>query len=198
MSALRIHGAPHSTWTRTVLMTCVEKGVDHELVPIRYGSDEHRAMHPFARIPVLEHGDLVLSETLAITGYVDEAFDGPPLQPGDVDGRTAMRRWMGVCADYVFRDVVRTVPRDREPTGDELGRARAVLERVDAMVATGPGPFLTGDDLSLADLYLAPQVSNAREKAPELLAGLLDLDRWSALVAGRESTRATAYDAAAL
>jgi glutathione S-transferase len=106
-----------------------------------------------------------------------------------------MREWLSRCADYVFRDVVRTIPRNRSPTDEELATARAVLERIDGLV--GSAPFLVGAHLTLADLYLSPQVSNAREKAPELLASLDALERWFARMAERESFQLTSYDAAA-
>jgi glutathione S-transferase len=177
-------------------MTCVEKGVAYELVPVAYGSDDHAALHPFRRMPVLEHDGAVISEGLAIMGYLDEAFDGPALQPGDVASRALMRTWMSRCGDYVFRDVVRTIPRGRPATDDERATARAVLETIDSLV--GPGTFLAGDSLTLADLYLAPQISNAREKAPEVLESLDALTRWMEGMEGRESFRRTAYDPAGL
>src|ERR1700709_639951 len=62
-------------------MTCAEKSLAYELVPVPYGSEEHGALHPFRRIPILEVGETVIFETLAATGYVDEAFDGPSPPP---------------------------------------------------------------------------------------------------------------------
>lgn len=177
-------------------MTCVEKGVDYELVPLNRGSDEHAAIHPFTRMPVLEHGAGFVIEALAVVGYIDEAFDGPALQPADLDERTRMREWMSICADYVYRKVVRTIPRDRTPTEEELHTARTVLERLDARLDAAP--FILGECISLADLYLAPQVSNAHEKAPEVLDSLDALDRWAAGMAERESFKRTSYDATAL
>src|SRR5216683_183997 len=76
LTALRIYGYLVSTWTRTACMTCIEKGVEYELVPIAYGSADHTAMHPFGRIPVLEHDGKIITEGLAITSYLDEAFNG--------------------------------------------------------------------------------------------------------------------------
>jgi glutathione S-transferase len=122
-------------------------------------------------MPILEVG-----ETLAATGYVDEAFPGPSLQPGDVAGRTAMRTWMGVCGDYLFRQVVRGIPRDRTPSEEEMSVAREALGRAESILGD-QGRFLVGDALSLADLYLAPQLANCREKAPELVAEMPRLTR---------------------
>ncbi len=177
-------------------MTCVEKGVEYELVPLARGSAAHEAMHPFSRMPILEHDGLIVTEGLAITSYIDEAFDGRALQPLDLDGRTRMREWMSRCADYGFRDVVRTLPRTRTPTDEELSAAGTVLQRLDTLV--GPGPFLVGAEVTLADLYLAPQVSNAREKAPELLGPLAALNGWFEHMAARKSFELTYYDPAAL
>ena len=179
-----IHGYLISTWTRTACMTCLEKGTEYELVPVAYGSAEHFAMHPFGRMPVLEVDGLLISEGLAVTGYLDETLPGPALQPPDALARARMRTWLSVCGDYVFRDVVRTIPRDRE---------RTVLERIEPMV--GDTEFLVGETLTLADLYLAPQISNCREKAPQLLQGLFALGAWFAGIQARESFQRTSYAA---
>jgi glutathione S-transferase len=191
MAAVRIHGYPISTWTRTLRMVCAEKGVDYELVPVRYGSEEHGALHPFRRMPILEVGETVIFESLAATGYVDEAFDGPSLQPEDVTGRAAMRTWMGVCGDYLFRQVVRTIPRDREPSEEEMGTAREALGRAESMLGE-EGEFLAGDALTLADVYLAPQLANVREKAPGLLAEMPRLTAWLTRIEPRPSFTSTA------
>ena len=200
---VRIHGYPVSTWTRTLRMTCAEKGLAYELVPVPYGSEEHGALHPFRRIPILEVGETVIFETLASTGYVDEAFDGPSLQPADPARRATMRTWMGVCGDYLFRQVVRGIPRDRTPTDEELGTAREALGRaesflgeeggsiVDGEGASAASAFLVGDTVSLADLYLAPQLANCCEKAPEILAELPRLTAWLATIEQRPSFTTT-------
>ncbi len=171
-------------------MTCVEKGVAYELVPVPYGTDAHGELHPFRRMPILEVGGLFVVESLAITGYLDEAFPGPSLQPTDVVLRARMRTWMGVCADYLWRDVVRGLPRDTPPTEEQAAAARTAFERAESLFI--PGPFLLGKELSLADLYLAPQVANCLEKAPEVLDGLEGIGDWWSRMSERESVTATA------
>ncbi len=190
---IRIHGYLISTWTRTACMTCLEKGEEYELVPVVYGGAEHLAKHPFGRMPVLETDGLLIPEGLAVMGYLDETLPGPALQPDDAAARARMRTWMSICGDYVFCDVVRRIPRDRTPTAEELTTARTVLQRVDAMV--GDSRFLVGDTLTLADLYLAPQISNCREKAPQLLQRLTALGAWFAGIEARASFQRTTYSA---
>jgi glutathione S-transferase len=48
----------------------------HDLEPVM-GRREHLALHPFNRVPILKHDDLMVYETSAIASYVDEAFGGP-------------------------------------------------------------------------------------------------------------------------
>lgn len=189
---VRIHGYAVSTWTRTVWMTCIEKGIEHELVPIAYGSPEHAALHPFMRIPVVEIDGVALTETLAITGLLAETLPGPSLQPADSEARAQMRMWMSLCGDYLYRDVVRGIPRDRAPSEAELTAARSALQRVERLVPEGP--FLVGAQISLADLYLAPQLANCREKAPALLEGLVALATWAERIERRTSFTRTGQD----
>jgi glutathione S-transferase len=182
---VRIHGYMVSTWTRTACMTCIEKGIDYELVAVPYGTVEHAALHPFRKIPILETGGAMIFESLAITSHLDEAFPGPALQPEGHAARARMRTWMGMCSDYLFRDVVRTIPRDRPATAQELATARAALEIAEGLLRGDT--FLAGEAVTLADLYLAPQLANCRKKAPQLLDGLDALDGWAQRMAGRPS-----------
>ena len=174
-------------------MTCLEKGAEYELVPVARGSAQHLSMHPFGRMPVLEADGHLIPEGLAIIGYLDETLPGPALQPADAVARARVRTWMSICGDYVFRDVVRGIPRGREPTDEELSAARTVLELIEPMI--GDGAFMVGETLTLADLYLAPQVSNCREKAPQMLDGLTALAAWFAGIEARDSFRRTTYAA---
>jgi glutathione S-transferase len=65
---------------------------------------------------------------------------------------------------------------------ETLGRAESLLD--------GEG-FLVGDAITLADLYLAPQLANCREKAPEVLAETPRLTAWLAAIEDRPSFTST-------
>ena len=127
-------------------MTCVEKGIDHELVPVAYGSAEHLALNPFGGPAGARAGRRHGAVGARGAGYLDEAFPGPSLQPEDPVARTRVDgTWMGQCSDYLYRGVVRTVPPGRAPSDEERATARGVLENVDALI--GPDPFLVGEQV---------------------------------------------------
>ena len=86
MAAPRLFGAGYSAYVQVARLTLAEKRVAYEHVPVDVFASggppawylEHQ---PFGRIPAFEHDGLRLYETAAIARYVDEAFDGPALQP---------------------------------------------------------------------------------------------------------------------
>jgi glutathione S-transferase len=63
MQHVELFGFAGSTCVRTARMACIEKHVEHQLKPLEFRADSHRALHPFLRMPVLRAGELVLYET---------------------------------------------------------------------------------------------------------------------------------------
>lgn len=204
MAEITLHGFAASTFVRTARMACAEKGVSHRLVPVDLRSAAHRALHPFGRMPVMQHSDYTLYETRAIAGYIDDAFDGPRLTPASARPRAEMEKWISVSNSYVDAVTVRQFIVERLAAEAILGRKAnedtiaAALPKVADQLALmdrdlASRPFLAGEALSLADLFLAPIVAYV-EMAPEgagLLAGNDHLKRWFGTMAGRESFAAT-------
>lgn len=87
-----------------------EKGVAYERIvvdPAEQRSDAHLSrVHPFGKVPALYHEDFHLYETAAIARYVDEAFDGPALQPDDVKARATMQKWINITGQYIYPAVI--------------------------------------------------------------------------------------------
>lgn len=195
-----LYGADYSVYVRIARMTLEEKGVDYELVPLDvFAADgipawylEH---HPFGRIPAFEHDGFRLFETNAIARYVDEAFDGPALQSADARGRARMGQMTGMLDAYGYRAMVWDVAVERlekaEP--DErliaggLSQAQTVLKVLTSLKANGP--WLLGDQLTLADLHAAPVIAYFVKVAQgqDLLARFADIEDWYARIAARAS-----------
>ncbi|MBO6902034.1 MAG: glutathione S-transferase family protein [Rhizobiaceae bacterium] len=167
----RLFGADYSVYVRIARLALAEKTIDYELVSVDIFDpagvpDWYRDRHPFKRIPAFEHGDLRLFETSAICRYVDEGFDGPPLQPGDAAGRAAMNQIIGMLDAYAYRAMVwgvyveRAGKASRGEVSDEdvIAASMAVAETCLASLTRlmGSAPWLAGSRLTLADLHAAP------------------------------------------
>ncbi|BCG88853.1 glutathione S-transferase [Mesorhizobium sp. 113-3-9] len=195
-----LYGADYSVYVRIARMTLEEKGVAYELVPLDIFAAEgipawYLEHHPFGRIPAFEHNGFRLFETNAIARYVDEAFDGPALQPADPRGRARMGQMTGMLDAYGYRAMVWDVAVERlektEP--DEsliaggVSQAETVLNVLTALKAQGP--WLLGDQLTLADLHAAPIIAYFLKVAEgqKLLAQFSDIQGWYMRIAARPS-----------
>jgi glutathione S-transferase len=200
MTKPTLYGADYSVYVRIARMALEEKGVGYELVPLDIFAAEgipawYLEHHPFGRIPAFEHDGFRLFETNAVTRYIDEALDGPALQPADARGRARMTQIIGMLDAYGYRAMVWDVAVERlekaEP--DEsliaagLKQAETVLKVLTARKAQGP--WLLGNQLTLADLHAAPILAYFVKVAEgrDLLARFADIQDWYARVAERPS-----------
>src|SRR6516164_2731479 len=83
MAEITGFGFPHSSFVHIAQLVLMHKEVPYTFhdLETEMGSPKHLALHPFDRVPILEHGDFVLYETSAIVTYLEELFPAPPLQP---------------------------------------------------------------------------------------------------------------------
>ena len=168
---VRLFGADYSVYVRICRLVLEEKQVGYDLVPVDIFTesgppDWYADIHPFGKIPAFEHGDLRLFETGAITRYVDEAFDGPPLQPDDPARRARLNQILSILDNYAYPVLVwglyveqvskprRGIPADEERVAEALPLARTCLRALEELKRSGP--WLLGDPLTLADLHAAP------------------------------------------
>jgi glutathione S-transferase len=171
MSEMTLWGFDGSTYVRTVKMVLAEKGfTQFKQVPLNVlkgepKTPEHRERHPFGKVPVLDYDGMRLLETSAIARYLDDVLPGKSLIPSTPKDRARMDMVIGlvdsygygaltggVAAYHLFPDFVGGKNEAMRKGGLEDGRK--VLELV--MKTKGSSPFIAGDNLSLADLYLAP------------------------------------------
>jgi glutathione S-transferase len=197
MMTIRIHGVPPSTFTRTVMLACHEKGIDYELVPTMPG--DVSALNPFRKIPAIAHGDFVLYESTAILRYLDRTFPGPKLWPDDSRGIAICDQWISSICDSLVNAALRymvsrfgflPVPAEMEQA--YLEKTREVLPVFDRQL--GRTRYLAGESLTAADLFLAPVLFYFSDM-PELRTiadSAANCTRWAGEMAGRPGVVATA------
>ncbi len=167
MATLIFHSMAGSAYLWTAMLAADEKGVDHELNPLVLGSEAHLRLHPFGKMPVMQHGEVIVYETMAITHYIDRAFEGPPLQPPDALGQAEVLRWISVVNAYVF-PIMNRFMKERlvrpnwgfEVDQDFLQAARDPLRLQMRLIgeAVADGGYLVGRQLTLADAFLLPNL----------------------------------------
>ena len=184
-------------------MVAQENGVAYDHIPAMPHSDEVKAINPLGLIPVMRHDDLELPESHAIARYIDTAFDGPALVPGDPKSAANINRWVSTVntavdqmfmrkyvVEYAFhKDADGNVVRD--VIDETIKRLPKMFAMLDAAVADG---FLGGDTFTMADCFLMPILA-AVQNFPEgkaCMENSPNLQAYFAKLSERDSFKATA------
>jgi maleylpyruvate isomerase len=149
------------------------KGVDYEIVPTNLLEGQQRSaaylrVNSQGLVPALEvDGGEMLTQSPAILEWLEEQFPTPALYPEDPLARARMRTicFHVACEIHPINNL-----RVLKYLGDELGVDESARSHwyhhwirlgFTAVEPTVVGPFCTGDEPSMTDVYLVPQVYNA-------------------------------------
>ncbi|MFN7711889.1 MAG: glutathione S-transferase family protein [Curvibacter sp.] len=174
MLKLYIGNKNYSSWSMRPWVMLRQAGIAFEEVLVRFDSFEADSqfkrklagLNPAGTVPVLQAGDLVIWDTLAIAEYVAEQHADKALWPAE---RTARARARSICAEMHagFSALRSHCPQNIEASLPEIGAliwrdqpaVRADVQRVIGMwselLAQYGGPMLFGN-FSIADAYYAP------------------------------------------
>ena len=190
-------------------MLLAEKGVtDFEQVPLNVlkgdpKQPEHLERHPFGKVPVVDVAGLRLIETPAIARYLGATLPDAtmvPASPADaarmdmvisiIDSYGYGALLLGVVGYHLFPDFVGG--KNAETHHKALAQGRVTMRTL--MDIRGSSPFMAGESLSIADLYLAPVLAYVAmtPHADEFLVEDARTAAWWQRVSARESFRVTA------
>jgi glutathione S-transferase len=205
-----VHGIPGSPYVRSVLATLEEKGATYRIEPVAAGqlkSPEHLARHAFGRVPVLDHGDFSLYETQAIQRYLDRILPGSRLTPADPHSAARMDQVMNINDWYLFHGVGDVIIFHRVVGPKLMGLAPDETAIQDAMPAAinvfaelarllGEQPYFAGNEVSLADLLVAPGVEFFSDTPEWSVLGRPhgNLAAWLVRMQQRPSMKATTWE----
>jgi glutathione S-transferase len=199
MSDVTLYGFPLSTYVRTARIALAEKGVAYEHLPFEPNTDDMIAVNPTGKVPAFKHGDFVLYETLAITNYIDQAFNGPALQPADAKERAVMNQWISYINAYVFSAMVHEVillrfemvPMDQAVLDGGVAKSKEQLALLEATLSSND--YLAGSTASLADFFLYPILAYMG-MIPEasLLSDYPGVTAWKARMESKDSVTGSA------
>jgi glutathione S-transferase len=140
-----------------------EIGVDYELALVEESpSGAYLALNPWGRVPTLEDGSLVLTESAAIMLHLADRYPEAGLAPAlGTRERSELYRWLIYLTNTVQPSFLRWFYPERytaDVDGYDAVKAiesealRAHLDSLDAKLADGP--WLVGEERSAADLFL--------------------------------------------
>jgi maleylacetoacetate isomerase len=180
------------------------KGVDYETRPVNLleseqKADDYRALNPQGLVPMLEIDGHRLTQSLAIITYLAQRFPEPPIIPADPAQAAHVRAMaLSIACDIHPLNNLRVL----KYLKGELGQpqeavdgwyAHWITEGLNALEATAKpraGQFLFGDQPTVADICLVPQLYNARRFN-------VPLGDWPTLLRAEENANAIEAFAAA-
>jgi glutathione S-transferase len=169
IAGVRLHWHPFSIIPRRVRIALREKKIPCEEVEVDLPAGAHRTpaflrLNPFAQVPVLEDGDLVVAESVAILEYLEERFPEPALLPRDAGARAVCRQYMLFAGDYVNDAWKAWMAQyfgpgvSRDDPSVRAGRER-LAHHLDVLEARLADHRWLVDAYSLADVCYAPVVT---------------------------------------
>jgi maleylacetoacetate isomerase len=156
------------------------KGLPYDIMPVhllRDGGEQHaeafREANPQGLVPVLQHGQRMLRQSMSILEYLDEMWPEPPLLPATARDRQRVRALSQViaCDIHPLNNLRVMQYLEKEFGAEEQQREawtrnwiRAGFRAVEEVLAdsTATGTFCEGDAPTMADCCLVPQVYNAQ------------------------------------
>jgi maleylpyruvate isomerase len=167
-----------SSCTYRVRIALGLKGLSYEYAAvhlIKDGGQQHRpefgAVNPLRQVPALELTEagrtVTLVQSMAIIEYLDERYPEPPLLPATALERAHVRALAELVNSGIQPLQNTSTFHELRPHGiDTEAWARLFIAKglaaLEQLAAPRAGAFLFGNSVTLADVFLVPQLYNAR------------------------------------
>ena len=126
---------------------------------------EFVALNPWTQVPVIQDGELTLTDSNAILTYLALRYDpSSRWLPRDPVGAAQVQRWLSVAAGSLVNGPARAraivlFKRPHDPNCADV--AKLLFERIESHLAAQP--FLAGEQPTIADIALYSYSSHAPE-----------------------------------
>jgi glutathione S-transferase len=172
---LYIGNKNYSSWSMRPWVLLTNAGIAFEEIKLRFdsmepGSEFKNAINkitPTGKVPVLVDDGLVVWDTLAIAEYVADKYPAKNLWPQDIKHRARAR---SVCAEMhsgftalrgaCMMNIEASLPTEGALALRDKPAVRADVARIETifseLLAQHGGPYLFGNQFTIADAYFAP------------------------------------------
>jgi len=154
------------------------KGMKFETVPINLLKSEQRSpeylkINPLGGVPALQDGDFILAQSLAIINYIDNLVPEPKLAPGDFKDQAFVRQVALSIAEDIHPLInlkVQNYIAEKFGADDAAKKewyrhwTESGMKAVETMLARygKAGKFALGEQVSIADICIVPQMYGMR------------------------------------
>lgn len=168
-NAIRIHSFPLSGHAQRVELFANLAGIAHEVINVDLPGGEHKqtpflTLNPAGQVPVLEDGDIVISDSNAILVYLARKY-APAFLPTDAVQEAQVQKFLSLAAGEIAFGpcAARLITVFNAPLDADFAQAIStkVLAKLEAHL-TGRN-FLVGDSVSIADVAIYTYTAHAPE-----------------------------------
>jgi len=141
------------------------------LVKSQQRDEEFLAINPMGQVPALLIDGILLTQSVAILEYLDETRPEPPILPRDPKDRAQVRKLVEIIASGIqpvqnLSVLNRIASIDKENPKSRQVWALWVIEQgftaLEVELVKTAGKYCFGNEISMADICLAPQIYNAK------------------------------------
>jgi glutathione S-transferase len=209
---LRLHGFSSSNYYNVAKLTLLEKHLEFEEVLVYIDAGEkyrpdYLAMSPQGKVPCLETERGFLSESRAISTYLEDQYPDPPLYPRDAFDRAKVAELTHVLDlyfDLPARRLLRNFFSNSKPPAHVADEVRTTLEKTTRSLLRLArfDSFLAGDAFGAADIVAAchfPMVTVIARQVLDIdpLAGVPGIDDYIARIEARPTVKRVRVDQSA-
>ncbi|KAI4296118.1 hypothetical protein L6164_036103 [Bauhinia variegata] len=142
------------------------KGLNYEYKAVDLSKGEQYEpeflkLSPTGYVPALVDGDIVVADSFAILMYLEEKYPQHPLLPHDIQKRAINYQAANIVASSIQPNqlfILRHIEGKLPLLKDVIEKGFTALEK---LLKGCAGRYATGDEIFLADLFLAPQIHAA-------------------------------------
>ncbi len=167
---MRLHYHPLSGHAHRAQLFLSLIGADVDLVEVNLASGAHKTpaflkLNPFGQVPVLEDGDVVISDSNGIMVYLAKKYGKTDWLPEDIVQAAQVQRWLSVAAGQLAYGSAAarlvTVFGAKFNTEEVIGRGEALLKLLEDLLAQQD--WLVAGRPTIADVALYSYTARAPE-----------------------------------